>query len=108
MTRERVIDDLEETAVQLQNIVDDIRKGKGDELEHLANADAMMSNSSLYIARYLRIANGPKAKWFKKVKEEQEHYPSLKGKELNPDHLEALYKENFSPIDALNALITAV
>lgn len=51
---------------------------------------------------------GTKEYWLNRIKEEQKNYPSLRGRDLNEQYLDALYKDGFSPIDALNALLTQV
>lgn len=46
--------------------------------------------------------------WLQRVKKEQNNYPYLKGKNLDEKILESYYQSNYTPIDALNDLLTAV
>jgi hypothetical protein len=46
--------------------------------------------------------------WLACVKKEQNHYPYLKGKKLNERALKSYYESGYTPVSALNDLLTLV
>jgi hypothetical protein len=50
--------------------------------------------------------DAPYQKWLKQLKKEQNHYPALKGHEINDGYLRRYFHEGKTPIDALNNILT--
>lgn len=53
-------------------------------------------------------ADAPFQKWLKRVKNEQKHYPALKGKEISESVLRGYFDKGKPPIETLNDILTLV
>ena len=52
--------------------------------------------------------DAPFQKWLKQIKKEQNHYPALKGKDIDESYLRKYHADGMAPIDALNDIISLI
>lgn len=102
-------DDIEQCDV-CGEIYDSGSQGYHSELTHKSYCSDSCEPYRLYEReqRWEKRKDAPFQKWLKKVKKEQNHYPALKGKEINEIALRSYFGLNKTPIEALNDILTLV